>query len=451
MKQGSQNKLGEMPVGRLLVTMSVPMMVSMFIQALYNLVDSMFVARISEDALTAVSLAFPLQSIMSAIAVGTGVGVSALVSRSLGEGNKEKADRAANVQVLLSVCYTAVFLLVGLTLSRGFYTTQTDVESIIGYGEDYVRVVCCFSMGLFFSQNFEKLLVATGNSTPSMISQATGAVLNIILDPIFIFGLGPIPAMGVRGAAVATVLGQFAAALVALAFNVKYNTATRFRFSHMKPDVPVLKAIYAVGLPSMLTIGLSSVMSYFMNAILLGFSTTAAAVFGVWIKLQSFGFMPVFGMNNGTIAIFSYNHGAGKIDRVNKTLRLALTLGAVITLGVALLYEAIPVTLLRLFNASENMTSIGLPAIRICAASLPFGAVSIICASACQSLDRAGYTLAINLSRQLVLQVTAAWALSLLGVLELIWIAPLLAEVLTLVLAAVLTGKVMRRLNAPDA
>lgn len=427
--------------------MSVPMMISMFIQALYNLVDSMFVAKISEDALTAVSLAFPLQSIMNAIAVGTGVGVNALVSRSLGEGNRVRADKAANVQVFLSLCYAAVFLLVGLTFSRGFYTTQTDVESIINYGEKYVSVVCCFSLGLFLSQNFEKLLVATGNSTPSMISQAAGAVLNIILDPVFIFGLGPIPAMGVRGAAIATVLGQFTAALAALAFNVRRNTATRFRLSRMLPDAKILKAIYAVGLPSTLTVGLSSVMSYLMNGILLGFSTTAAAVFGVWLKLQSFGFMPVFGMNNGTIAIFSYNHGAGRIDRVNKTLRLALTLGAVITLGVALLYEAVPGPLLDLFSASENMMGIGVPAIRICAASLPFGGVSVICASACQSLGRAGYSLAINLSRQLVLQVTAAYLLSLFGKLSLIWIAPLLAEVLTLVFAAVLAGKVMRRLN----
>ncbi|MGN1003026.1 MAG: MATE family efflux transporter [Oscillospiraceae bacterium] len=449
MRSGSQNKLGEMPIGRLLVSMSVPMMISMFIQALYNLVDSMFVAKISEDALTAVSLAFPLQSVMSAIAVGTGVGVNALVSRSLGEGNRERADRAANVQVLLSLGYTAVFVLLGLSFSRGFYTTQTDVASIIDYGQDYVRIVCCFSLGLFFSQNFEKLLVATGNSTPSMISQATGAVLNILLDPVFIFGLGPVPAMGVRGAAVATVIGQFAAAFTALAFNLKCNSATRFRLSQMRPDKKTLKAIYAVGLPSMLTIGLSSIMSYLINGILLGFSTTATAVFGVWLKLQSFGFMPVFGMNNGTIAIFSYNHGAGKIDRVNKTLRLALTTGGIITLAAALLYEAIPGLLLSLFSASDNMRTIGIPAIRICAASLPFGALSIICASACQSLGHAGYSLAINLSRQLVLQVTAAYLLSLFGRLTLIWIAPLLAEVLTLVFAAALAGKVMRELNAP--
>lgn len=448
MRSESQNKLGEMPIGRLLIAMSVPMMISMFIQALYNVVDSIFVAMISEDALTAVSLAFPMQSIMSAIAVGTGVGVNAMVSRALGQADREKAEKAANVQVLLSLVYTAVFVLLGMSVSRSFYTTQTDVESIISYGEDYLSVVCCFSLGLFFGQNFEKLLIATGNSTPSMISQATGAVLNIILDPLFIFGLGPVPAMGVRGAAIATVIGQFASALVALAFNLKYNSATHFRLSGMKPDVKTLRGIYAVGLPSMLTIGLSSVMSYLMNSILLGFSTTAAAVFGIWLKLQSFGFMPVFGMNNGTIAIFSYNHGAGRIDRVNRTLRLALTLGGIITLGVALLYEAVPGLLLSLFSASDNMMSIGITAIRICAVSLPFGALSIICASACQSLGHAGCALAINLSRQLVLQVTAAYLLSLFGRLSLIWVAPLMAEVLTLAFAALLAGRVMRELNA---
>lgn len=447
MKNESQNKLGEMPIGRLLLVMSVPMMISMFIQALYNVVDSIFVAKISEDALTAVSLAFPLQNLMSAIAVGTGVGVNALVARSLGERRRDRAEKAANVQVFLSLCYTLVFLLVGLLLARTYYTTQTDVESIVDYGEAYVSIVCCGCIGVFYSQNFEKLLVAVGSSTLSMVSQAAGALINIVLDPVLIFGLGPFPVMGVRGAAVATVIAQVSSALIALAFNLKCNRATRFRLRAMLPDGPIVRGIYAVGLPSMLTIGLSSIMSYCMNRIFLGFSTTAAAVFGIWLKLQSFGFMPVFGMNNGTIAIYSYNYGAGKTERVFRTLRLALIVGALITAAVSLLYERFPEGLLRLFSASDNMMGIGRPAVRICAASLPFGACSIIMAAACQSLGKPQYSLLINISRQLALQVTAAWLLSLTGRLTLVWVAPLCAEVLTLALAIVMCGRVMGRLR----
>ena len=306
-REGSQDKLGTMPIGKLLVTMSVPMMISMFIQALYNVVDSMFVARLSEDALTAVSMAFPIQNVMIALAVGTGVGVNALVSRSLGEGNLRRAEKAANVQIFLDVCYAVLSIVVGVFFARTYFTNQTDVASIIDYGEQYVAIICCWSLGMYLAQGWEKLLIATGNATPSMISQALGAVVNIILDPVLIFGLGPFPALGVRGAAIATVIGQYAAGICALVFNLRRNTATHFHFNQMLPDLKILKFIYSVGLPSMLIVGLSAVMSYCMNGIFLSFSTTATAVFGIWLKLQSFGFMPVFGMNNGTIAIYSYN------------------------------------------------------------------------------------------------------------------------------------------------
>lgn len=440
--------MGTMPIGRLLVAMSVPMMISMFVQALYNMVDSMFVSMISENALTAVSLAFPMQTVMNAVAVGTGVGVSAMVSRSLGRGDRESANRAANVQVLLSAIYSLAAIFIGLAFSRTFYTHQTDVAEIVAYGEDYMRIVCVFSFGLFYGQNFEKLLVATGSSTPSMISQALGAVVNIVLDPVLIFGLGPFPAMGVRGAAVATVLGQAIAALAALAFNLCFNSATRFSLRAMLPDRATLGGIYAVGLPSMITIGLASITSYCMNQLLLGFSTTAAAVYGIWIKMQSFGFMPVFGMNNGTIAIFGYNHGAKKYDRVHKTLRLAIVIGVIVTIAAALLYELIPVPMLRLFNASEYMYSIGVTALRLCSLSLPFGALSIVLSSACQSLGSPGYTLIVNICRQVAIQVPAAWLLSLTGRLGSMWLAPLIAEAATAVIAVVLTRRVMQRLDA---
>lgn len=432
-----------MPIGSLLVTMSVPMMISMLIQALYNVVDSIFVARLCEDALTAVSLAFPLQSIMNAVAVGTGVGVNALVSRSLGEGNLRRAEKAANVQIFLGIVYTLCAALIGLFFARTYYTNQTDVQSIVDFGEMYLSIVCIWSLGLFFSQGFEKLLISTGNATPSMISQALGAILNIILDPIFIFTLG----LGVRGAAIATVLGQFSAAICAFVFNLKYNNATHFDLRQLLPDRKILRRIYAVGLPSMITIGMNAVMGYCMNGIFLAFSTTAAAVFGVWLKLQSFGFMPVFGMNNGTISIYSFNYGAKKINRVFATLRLAAILGICITFAVTVLYEAFPVPLLRLFNASDYMKSIGVIAVRICAPSLIFAAPSIIFSSAFQALGHARYTLFINISRQVLLLLPIAFLLSRFGRLEIVWLAPLLAEALTCIIAILLCRKVVRELK----
>ena len=442
-REGSQDKLGTMPIGKLLVTMSVPMMISMFIQALYNVVDSMFVARLSEDALTAVSMAFPIQNVMIALAVGTGVGVNALVSRSLGEGNLRRAEKAANVQMFLDLCYAVLSILVGVFFARTYFTNQTDVASIIDYGEQYVAIICIWSLGMYLAQGWEKLLIATGNATPSMISQALGAVVNIILDPVLIFGLGPFPALGVRGAAIATVIGQYAAAVCALIFNLRRNTATRFDLRQMLPDLKILKFIYAVGLPSMLIVGLSAVMSYAMNGIFLTFSTTATAVFGIWLKLQSFGFMPVFGMNNGTIAIYSYNYGAGRTDRLFKTLRLSLIVGFLITTAVAILYICIPNALLSLFDASDYMRSIGVTAVRICALSMPFGAITVILSSPFQSVGRAPLSLLINICRQLVFQVAAAWVLSRFGRLEIVWFAPLIAEALTMCIAAVLCRRVM--------
>lgn len=447
MEEQTQNKMGTMPIGRLLAVMSVPMMISMFVQALYNMVDSMFVAMISENALTAVSLAFPMQTIMNAVAVGTGVGINAMVSRSLGGGDLKSAGKAASVQIFLSAAYSAAAVIIGLALSHTFYTNQTDVAEIVEYGESYMRIVCVFSFGMFYGQNFEKLLVATGSSALSMISQVLGAVINIILDPILIFGLGPFPELGVEGAAIATVIGQSASAAAALIFNLKFNKAARFSLRGILPDAKTLRGIFSVGVPSMITIGLASVLSYCMNQLLLGFSTTAAAVYGIWIKVQNFGFMPVFGMNNGTIAIYSYNYGAKKYDRVRKTLRLAITIGLAVTIAAAVLYELIPTTLLRLFNASDYMHSIGVRALRLCSLSLPFGALSIILCSPFQSLGKPNYALAVNICRQVVIQVPCAWLLSLTGALDAVWLAALVAEAATAVIALVLTGRVMRRLN----
>ncbi len=446
MAGSSESKLGTMPVGRLLTVMSVPMMISMFIQALYNVVDSMFVAQISENALTAVSLAFPVQNIMNAIGVGTGVGVNALVSRSLGRGDSATAEKAANVQLTLAVIWWLIAAALGIPLARLFFATQTDIAEIVDYGTVYMSICCGASLGLFASQHMEKLLVSTGNSRVSMIAQGSGAVVNIAFDPLLIFGLGPFPALGVPGAAVATVLGQFTAAGLAFFFNVRCNTATHFRVRKMGLNLRIIRDIYTVGLPSALTVGLNSVMSYCMNAILLGVSTTATAVFGIWIKAQSFGYMPVFGMNNGTIAIYSYNYGAKLYDRVRATLRLAAITGVLITAAVALLYELIPEPIMHLFNASDNMMDIGVTAMRTMALSLPMGGLCVICSSSLQSLGKPGQAFFAQTCRQLIFQVPAAYILCTLGGLRAFWFAPLIAETLAMIMALVLAVRRVRSL-----
>ncbi|MBR6230873.1 MAG: MATE family efflux transporter [Lachnospiraceae bacterium] len=442
-----QNKLGTMPIGKLLLVMSVPMMISMFVQALYNIVDSIFVAQLSEDALTAVTLAFPIQNLMAAIGVGTGVGLNALVSRSLGRGDKDKADKAANVQIFLCICYSLLFIIIGALFSRPFYEYQTDVSAIIEYGAEYMPLVTIFGAGIFFAQTFEKLLISTGKSTYSMICQITGAVVNIILDPVFIFGLGPFPAMGVKGAAAATIIGQVSAAVLAISFNLRKNRELRFDLRRIMPDKETVISIYSVGIPSMVIVGLNAFMSYGMNQIFLKFSTTATAVFGIWIKTQSFGLMPVFGMNNGALAIYSYNFGSGRHDRVRQSLSLALKVGICVTLAVTVLYELIPGPLFHLFNASDTMLGIGIPAMRICAASMPFAACTVIFTSCFQALGYSRYSLILNLCRQLFFQIPAAWLLAQTGVLGLVWLAPLIAEAVTACLAVLCNRKASKVLN----
>lgn len=439
-----ENKLGTMPIGRLLMVMSIPMMISFFIQALYNVVDSIFVAQISENALTAVSIAFPMQNIITAIGVGTGVGVNALVPRYLGQQRQRDAEKIANVAVFLSVCYCVIFVLVGLFVVGPYYRMQTDVTEIVEDGIAYLSVVCVVSFGAFFGQNFEKLLVATGHTVCSMISQATGAVFNIIFDPLLIFGIGPFPEMGVTGAAVATVLGQIVAAIVAFLMAMKKQNSVRLHLQAMLPDGRSLKEIYSVGIPSIITVGLGSAMSFCMNQILLGFSTTATAAFGIWLKLQNFAFMPVFGLNNGTIPMISYNYGAGKMDRVHKTIHLALAVALILMCLLLVIFELCPTQLLELFSATENMFAIGTVALRLTCLSLPFGATAVILSSSFQSLGRSRYTLVVNLCRQLIFMVPIAWLLSLTGRLEMVWASVAVAEFLSMILAIVLRRKMVR-------
>ena len=443
----TDNKLGTMPIGRLLVVMSIPMMISFFIQALYNIVDSMFVARISEDALTAVSIAYPMQQVITAIGVGTGVGVNALVPRYLGQNEPEQAKRIANIAVVLSLCYTAVFMILGQTLVHTYYVLQTDVSSIVEAGTQYLTIVCTVCAGAFFGQNFEKLLVATGNTICSMAAQASGAVFNLIFDPLLIFGIGPFPALGVRGAAIATVGGQIFAAIVALVLLLWKEKTIRLKLRYMRPRWSVVRDIYSIGIPSMLTVGLSSVMSFCINQILLGFSTTATAVFGIWMKLQSFSYMPVFGLNNGTVPMIAYNYGAGSVDRVRRTISLALKVALGLMLALVAVYECIPTVLLAMFSASDHMLEIGVIALRLSCLSLPFGAVCIILSSTQQSLGRGGSALLINLFRQLIILVPAAWVLSLTGRLSLIWLSTLIAEIISMGLAILLNRRIRTLLD----
>ena len=441
-----ENKLGVMPIGKLLAVMSIPMMISFFIQALYNVVDSIFVAMLSENALTAVSIAFPMQNVIIAIGVGTGVAVNALVPRYLGQQRQRDAEKIANVAVFLSFCYCLIFVAVGLLLVGPYYRMQTDVDEIVEGGIEYLTIVCVVSAGAFFGQNFEKLLVATGNTFASMASQATGAIFNIIFDPLLIFGVGPFPAMGIRGAAAATVLGQIVAAVVAFILVRTRQKSVRIHFGAMPPDGRSLKEIYSVAVPSIITVGIGSVMSFCLNQILLAFSTTATAVFGIWLKLQNFSYMPVFGLNNGATPMLAYNYGAGRMDRVHRTTHLALGVALGLMGVLVLFFESFPGLILTLFSASEQMASIGTVALRITCASLPFGAVVLILSSSFQALGRSRYTLLVNLCRQLFFMVPIAWALSRTGRLELVWLAVVIAEAMSAALAVLLRRKMKRDL-----
>lgn len=445
MGERKENKMGIMPVRKLIITMSLPMMVSMLVQALYNIVDSIYVAQLSESALTAVTLAFPLQNLMIALGSGTGVGVNALLSTSLGQKRFDRSDKAANTGLLLTFFNFIVFLLVGLFLAGPFVRTQTDVTEIVNMSETYLRIVTCFSFGLFFQMTFERLLQSTGLTVFSMISQALGAVINIILDPIMIFGMFGMPALGVAGAAYATVIGQIIAACTGLVLNLKYNREITFSVhSILHPEGPTVRRIYSVGVPSILMMSIGSVMTYLMNRILIGFSTTAAAVFGVYFKLQSFFFMPVFGLNNGLIPVLAYNYGAKKKDRITEALKFAVEVAFGIMILGTIIMNVMPQTLLGMFNASEEMMQIGTAALHIISFHFPIAAVCIVMGSIFQAFSKSTYSLIISIARQLVVLIPAAWLLSLTGKVTNVWWCFLIAETASLALSAVFFRKLYR-------
>ena len=440
----AENKMGVMPVNRLLLSMSLPMMASMLVQALYNIVDSIFVSRINENALTAVSLAFPIQSLLIAFGTGTGVGVNALLSRALGQKDEKTANKAAMNGLFLTVATYLVFLIVGLFIARPFYLGQTKDEQIVEYGVAYLSIVCVFSIGMLFQVMLEKLLQSTGKTIYSMITQIVGAVTNVIFDPILIFGLCGFPKLGVAGAAAATIFGQCLAGGLALYFNLKHNPEIRLSLKGFKPDLQIIGKIYAVGIPSIVMQAIGSVMTYGMNRILIGFTSTATAVFGVYFKVQSFIFMPVFGLNNGMVPIIAYNYGAGRRERVIRTVRLSVCYAlAIMAVGLAI-FQLAPQYLLYLFDASENMLQIGIPALRIISLSFLFAAFGIVSSSLFQALGNGVYSMFVSLTRQLVVLLPAAWLLSLAGRVELVWLAFPIAEVFSFALSLIFTVRITK-------
>lgn len=442
-----ENKMGVMPVKSLIISMSLPMMISMLVQALYNIVDSIFVSQVCEEALTGVTLAFPLQTLMIALGSGTGVGINALLSKSLGEKRFDRSDAAANNGILLNIINFVLFVFIGLFVSRPFIASQTSDPKILEYGTTYLTIVSAFSIGIFFQLTFERLLQSTGRTIQSMISQVTGAIINIILDPILIFGIGPFPRMEVAGAAIATVIGQCIAATLGIILNIKTNKDIHLSIKGIfTPKAYVIKKIYIVGIPSILMMSIGSVMTYSFNKILNGFSSTAVAVFGAYFKLQSFFFMPIFGLNNGLIPVLAYNYGARKKDRINEAMRFSFILAFVIMTTGTIIFECIPSVLLGMFDASPTMIEMGDTALRIIALHFPIAALCIVAGSLFQAFSKSIYSLIVSLGRQLVVLIPAAWLLSLTGVLSNVWWAFPIAEITSLILSAFFFVKIRREI-----
>ena len=449
----SENKMGVMPENKLLLNMALPMIISMLIQACYNIVDSYFVAKLSEDALNAVSLAFPVQNLMIAVAVGTGVGINALLSRSLGQKDFDRANRTAMNGLLLEVVSGLVFTALGLTCARLFYTIQTDIPGIIAYGVDYLTIIAGCSMGIFVSVATERLVQATGRTVYAMVIQGTGSVINLILDPILIFGLFGFPRLEVAGAAVATVAGQIVGGLVGLYLSLTHNPELQMSWKGLKLSREIIGGIYSVGLPSIIMQSIGSVMVFGMNQILIAFTSTATAVFGIYFKLQSFIFMPVFGMNNGMVPIVAYNYGARKPERIIKTVRLAVIYAVCIMAVGFALFQLFPDVFLSLFEAegedAGDLLAIGVPALRTISYHFLFAGICVVSMSVFQALGHGVLSLIVSIVRQLVILLPAAFLLSRMGGLEVVWWAFPLAETAALMLCTLFLFRVYKKEIAP--
>ena len=444
-----ENKMSVMPIRKLLINMSVPIMISMFVQALYNVVDSIFVAQINENALTAVSLAFPVQNLMIAIAVGTGMGINSLLSRSLGEKKYEKANDAAKNGIFLAFLSYIVFLIFGLLFTKNYFRSQTDNQQILEYGIAYLRIISIGSIAKFTQIIFERLLQSTGKTFHAMITQGTGAIINIILDPILIFGYFGLPKMGTAGAALATIIGQATAALMAIYFNLTINKEININMKGFKPNLNIIKKIYTVGIPSIVMMSITSVATYGINKILNKFSSTAIAVLGAYLKLQSFVFMPVFGLNNGMVPIIAYNYGAKNKERIIKTIKLSIIYATCIMIIGLLLIQILPDKILGLFNASEDMLNIGIPALRTISLSYIFAGISIVSSSVYQAFGNGLLSLIISASRQLLVLLPATYILSLFGNIDLVWWAYPIAEIASVILSIIFLKYIYDKNVAP--
>ena len=433
-----ENKMGTMPIGKLLVNMAVPMILSMLVQALYNVVDSIYISNYSEDAVTALGLAFPVQNVQIGFAIGIGVGVNSLLSKSLGEGNRDRANRTAGNGIFLALIATAIFVLFGIFGTRPYYEMQSDTATIVESGIAYTSICCICTMGIYFEVLFERMLQATGRTIYTMVTQGVGAIINIVLDPVFIFGMEPlgIPAMGAAGAAIATVIGQWVAAALALFFNIRFNHDIHLSVKNIAPRWNVIRPILTVGVPSMIMNSVSSVMNFSMNQILLGFEgvgNTATGVFSIYYKLQSFFFMPLFGLNNATISIVAFNYGARNPDRIKKTLKLAVGGALVFMIAGLLAFELIPGVLLSIFKLSDTFVSLGKTALRIIAIHFPIAAVCIALGASFQALGNGVYSTITSLCRQMLALLPAAYLLSLTGDVNNVWWSFPIAESVSLV------------------
>ncbi len=447
-----ENKMGTMPVGRLLFTMALPMIMSMLVQALYNIVDSVYVSQVSESAVTALSLAFPIQNLQIGAATGIAVGVNSLLSKSLGERNQQRANAAAGNGIFLVSIAVVFFIIFGIFGSRPYYAMQSDVAETVEGGSAYTSICCIFILGVFVEILAERLLQASGRTIFTLFTQGTGAIINIILDPIFIFGRFGAPEMGIAGAAVATVIGQWVAAALAVFFNLKFNSDVQFSLKALKPDMSVIKPILTVGVPSMIMMAIGSIMNFGMNQIFLsfpGYGETAAGVFGVYYKLQSFFFMPIFGLNNASISIVAFNFGAKQPKRITKTLRYALGAAMCIMVAGLVAFQLVPELLLSLFNPSETFTAIGVAALRIISIHFPMAAVCIVLGACFQALGNGIYSTITSLCRQLIALLPAAYLLSLSGNVDNVWWAFPIAEVVSMAFTLFFFARIYRMKISP--
>ena len=433
-----ENKMGVMPIGKLLFNMALPMIISMIVQALYNVVDSIYVSQVSESAVTALSLAFPVQNMQIGFGLGIAVGVNSLLSKSLGEKNQEAANYAAGNGIFLVIIAVALFMLFGVFGARPYFEMQSTVEETVEGGIAYTSICCVLTLGCFAQMLGERLLQSSGRTVYTMISQSTGAVINIILDPIFIHGWLGLPAMGVAGAAIATVIGQWVAAGMCLFFNLRFNPDVQLGLKYIRPRTQTLKPILAVGIPTLVMNSIGSVMNFGMNQIFQGFQETATGVFGIYYKLQSFFFMPLFGTNNATISIIAYNYGARKPERMTKTLRLALVTGLCFMLFGLAVFQLMPQTLLGLFNPSEEFLRMGVKALRIVSIHFPIAAVGIMLGASFQALGNGIYSTIVSLCRQLLVLLPAAYLLSLTGNVDNVWWSFPIAEVVSALVTLIL-------------